>query len=151
MINTVARRPYWVEKQIEMSKYVGKRKHSSQLTQDEIDSLHKRLESVSNWGLTVHTLKRLREKGINATYDDIVSTIFNCEIFEYKIDYNKKSNRCQERVVVRSKVLTNGEYNLNVVYNLSNSFIVTVWLNHIDDRHKTLDWSIYDESMKVFM
>lgn len=144
------RRPEWVEKQLEMSKYIGKRKHRSQLTQQELDSLHGRLQDVTDWGISHHALDRLEKKNIHATYDDIISTIFNCAIIEYKIDYNKKMNRCEERVVVRGLALTNKFYNLNVVYSLTNERVITVWLNHINDNHDTLDWSIYDESMKVF-
>lgn len=140
----------WVEEQLEMSKYIGMRKHRSQLTQLEIGSLQRRLESFDEWGITYHTLDRIEEKGIRATYDDIVSTILNCEIIEYKIDYNGRRNRCEERVVVRGRAITNNYYNLNVVYNITKGDIVTVWLNDISDRHATLDWSIYNEDMKVF-
>ena len=150
MTVTKFKRPKWVETQLEMSKYVGKRKHSSQMSQKELDSLYSRLRSVEKWELTRHALDRIEEKGINATYDDIASTVYHCDIIEYKIDYNARINRCEERVVVRSKAVTNGEYNLNVVYNLHSNKVITVWLNHINDRHATLDWSLYDPDMKVF-
>lgn len=150
MTVTKLKRPKWVETQLEMSKYVGKRKHSSQMSQQELDSLYSRLRSVEKWELTRHALDRIEEKGINATYDDIASTVYHCDIIEYKIDYNVIINRCEERVVVRSKAVTNGEYNLNVVYNLHSNKVITVWLNHINDRHATLDWSLYDPDMKVF-
>lgn len=150
MTVTKLKRPKWVETQLEMSKYVGKRKHSSQMSQKELDSLYSRLRSVEKWELTRHALDRIEEKGINATYDDIASTVYHCDIIEYKIDYNVRINRCEERVVVRSRAVTNGEYNLNVVYNLHSNKVITVWLNHINDRHATLDWSLYDPDMKVF-
>lgn len=140
----------WVAEQLEMSKYIGKRKHRSQLTQQEEDSLHRRLEDVENWKMSSHAFDRLEEKGIKATYDDIVSTILNCDLVEYKIDYDSRINRCEERIVVRGRALTNRFYNLNVVYSVTKERVVTVWLNHINDNHSTLDWSIYDENMKVF-
>lgn len=140
----------WEQTQLEMMKYVGKRKHSSQLTEKEKQSLLRRLRGVKKWDITKHALDRMEEKGIQATYDDIASTVWNCEIIEYKIDYNKVLKRCEERVVLRSKAVTNGEYNLNVVYNLHSKKIITVWLNHINDRHVTLNWSLYDPDMKVF-
>lgn len=150
MTQTLTRRPKWVEKQLEMSKYVGMRKHYTQLTQEEISSIHRRLKDVKSWGVSTHTFDRIEEKGIRATYNDIASTIYNCEILEYKIDYNNRMNRCEERVVVRGKALTNKYYNLNVVYSITTQRVVTVWLNHVNDRHATLDWSIYNEDMKVF-
>jgi len=140
----------FIEKQLQMNKYVGKRKHGSQLKQHEITKLFNRLKDVEQWKFSHHALDRLVEKGINATYDDIVSTIQNSEIIEYKINYNGRVNRCEERVVLRAKAIVNGEYNLNVVYSLATSCIVTVWINHINDNHRTLDWSIYDEKMQVF-
>lgn len=150
MLKTKVRQPKWVEEQLEMSKYIGQRKHSSQLTQQETDFLHDRLKAINEWGISTHALDRLVEKKIRATYDDIVSTIYNCEIIEYKIDYDARINRCEERVVVRGKALTNRYYNLNVVYSLTKKCVVTVWLNHINDRHDTLDWSLYNPNMKVF-
>lgn len=140
----------FVAEQMEMSKYIGRRKHRSQLTQQEIDSISKRLEEVENWNFAGHALERLEEKGIEATREDIISTIYNSTIIEYKIDYNDRRNRCEERVVVRSNAIVNREYNLNVVYNITNQTVITVWNNHINDLHQTLDWSIYDENMKVF-
>lgn len=139
-----------VEKQLEMSKYIGKRKHGSQLQQVEIDSIFKRLKSVDSWGMSTHALDRLVEKGIEATYDDIVSTIHNASLIEYKIDYLDRANRCDERVVLRSNAIVNRMYNLHVVYSLVQNRIVTVWMNKVDDLHDTLKWEIYDENMKVF-
>lgn len=139
-----------VEQQLEMSQYIGRRKHSSQLSEIETDGLFERLKEVENWRIKTHALDRLAEKGIEATYQDIVSTIGYAEMVEYKINYNPLINRCDERVVLRSKAIVNRCYNLNVVYSLSENRIVTVWNNHINDRHDTLDWSIYDADMKVF-
>lgn len=147
MLKTVDR---LVETQMEMSKYIGKRKHSSQLQGFEIESIWKRLKEIKNWRIKTHALDRLEEKGIQATYEDIVSTIYNANIIEYKINYLSLINRCDERVVLRSKAIVNREYNLHVVYSLTEGRVITVWINHVDDHHKTLDWSQYDENMKVF-
>lgn len=150
VVKTKPKTSKWVQKQLEMSKYVGKRKHSSQMTQEEIKSLYSRLRSVKKWELIGHVFDRIKEKGINVTYDDIASTVYHCDIIEYKIDYNARINRCEERVVARSRAVTNGEYNLNVVYNISCNKVVTVWLNHINDFHDTLRWELYSKDMKVF-
>lgn len=140
----------WVQSQSDLSKYVGKRKHGSQMQQEEMSDLWGRLESFDNWNMSVHSLERIASKGIKATYDDIVSTIKNSTIIEYKIDYSASRNRCDERVVLRSNAVVNDKFNLNVVYSITRGAIVTVWINSIDDKHDTLDWSIYDENMKVF-
>jgi hypothetical protein len=133
-----------------MNNYIGKRKHGSQLQQEEANIIWKRLKSFDDWVISNHALDRLEEKGIKATKEDIVSTIGNASIIEYKIDYNEKINRCDERVVLRANAIVNNTYNLNVVYSISRGVVVTVWINHLSDRHSTLDWSIYDENMKVF-
>ena len=150
MIINKTKRPRWVENQIEMSEYVGQRKHSSQMSESEKSLVIEKLKSVKAWFMSGHALDRINEKGINATLDDVISTIYNANIIEYKIDYNSRSNRCDERVVLRSRAIANEEYNLNVVYSITNKSIVTVWLNHVEDKHDTLDWSIYSEGMKVF-
>ncbi len=150
MIILKSGRSKWVEEQLEMSKYIGMRKHRSQFTQLELNSITSRLKSIERWKLCHHALDRMRERQINVTYDDVVSTIHNCKVFEYKIDYHKKTNRCQERVGVLGNAVINHCYNLNVVYNLSNSQIVSAWLTRVDDLHYTLDWSLYNKDMKVF-
>lgn len=139
-----------VRVQLEMGKYNGQRKHVSQLTQQEKDGLYKRLKEVEKWKILSHALDRLEQKNINATNEDIVSTINNSTIIEYKIDYDKRINRYDERVVLRSNAIVNRYYNLNVVYSLTKQQVITVWINDINDFHKTLDWTIYNEDMKVF-
>lgn len=140
-----------VQGQMEMSKYIGKRKHISQLDNLEERLIWKNLKDVKLWSMNGHTLDRLKEKGINATYDDLVSTIDDATIIEYKIDYNKHINRCEERVVLRANSIVNIHYNLNVVYSITTQKIITVWMNDINDRHDTLNWDIYNEDMKVFL
>ena len=150
VVKQISRKPKWVERQIELSDYVGKRKYRSQMTTEEINIIWNKFKKVDVWGISAHALDRLKGKGIEATYDDLVSMIENSEIVEYKIDYEKKINRCEERVVLVSNAIVNGNYRLKVVYNFGRKDIVTVWINHINDHHDTLDWSMYDADMKVF-
>lgn len=133
-----------------LKQYVGKRKHHSHMTEQEKVGLFIRLKSIQKWGIVSHALQRLEEKGIEATYDDIISTIFNSEVIEYRIVHNPVIKGCDERVILRAKAIVNRCYNLNVVYSLTCEKVITVWINHIKDRHKTLDWSLYDPDMKVF-
>lgn len=134
----------------EMSSYLGKRKHASQMNRNEKRILWARLREIKakEWGVKIHALDRIEEKGINATRQDLISTIHNSEIIEYKIDDCRFGY--DERVLVRANALVNGDYNLNVVYSLTTKDVITVWINHIDDKHETLDWAIYDENMIVF-
>ena len=138
----------------DVEKFVGNRKHVSQMSDAEINGLFERLKSVEangkQWNISKHALDRISEKGINATYEDVVSSIHNSTIVEYKIDQAKFGNTPDERVVIRAKSIVNRSYNLNVVYSLTNRKVITVWVNHIKDRHSTLDWSIYNKDMVVF-
>jgi hypothetical protein len=133
-----------------MVDYVGKRKHVSQMNREDKRIIFARLKEVkySQWTIKRHALDRMAEKKIHATKRDLISTIHNCNIIEYKID--DCTSGCDERVLVRAKSVVNSDYNLNVVYSLSNRQIVTVWMNHVEDTHKTLDWSKYDKNMVVF-
>lgn len=135
-----------------MKYYEGKRKHGSQLKPFETTGLWKRLKSVQEWEWTLsdHVFDRLIQKEIRATKQDIVSTVHNASIIEYRIIHSHFHNALDERVILRSKAVVNGHYNLNVVYSLTFNEIITVWINSIDDRHDTLKWEIYDENMKVF-
>ncbi|MDS7057164.1 hypothetical protein NXG04_07680 [Klebsiella pneumoniae] len=135
----------------ELEKYSGMRKHSSQMKKFENTGLMKRLKEVEEWewSLIDHALDRLIEKGIRASKRDVVSTIYNCSIIEYRIVYNRRLRLYEERVILRSKAIVNRNYNLNVVFSLTTKNIVTVWINHKNDRHSTLDWSIYNKNMKV--
>lgn len=137
----------------ELAEYAGRRKHGSQLSKVEENGLWKRLRGIQEWEweMLAHASDRLAQKRIKASRHDIVSTIHNAKIIEYKIDFNKQQKDYDERVVLRSKAVVQGEYNLHAVYSLTNKRIVSVWLNHIDDLHATLDWSIYDKNMKVFV
>lgn len=143
-----------LDRQKAMAKYKNKRIHGSQLKKPQEKRIWKALKSVEEsgktWRIRNHAFDRVKEKGINATYDDMVSTIHNSSIIEYRIFFNSTYNRCEERVVLRSKEVVNRCFNLNVVYSLSANKIITVWLNHINDDHKNLDWSLYDENMRVF-
>jgi hypothetical protein len=137
----------------ELARYAGKRKFHSQLSKFEKAGLWKRIKGVQEWEweLISHALDRLRQKNIRASRHDIISTIHHSNIIEYKIDFNRKIGGYDERVVLRSKAVVQGEWNLHAVYSLTTKSIVSVWLNHVTDFHDTLDWSLYDKNMKVFL
>lgn len=135
----------------ELAVYAGQRKHNSQLSHFEKLALFTRLKEVPFWGMSSHALDRLVEKGIKATREDVISTLNHANIVEYRIfQYEQSVDLYDERVILRSKAKVNGRYNLNVVYSLTNHRIISVWTNHVLDKHSTLDWSIYNKDMKVF-
>jgi hypothetical protein len=141
---------YWEMRQKDLGRFCGNRKHYSQMSDFETKKIDRKLKRFEDWEILKHAKDRLKEKNIGCKYDDIVSTIYNCDIIEYKIDYNKFKECYEERVVVRGRSLVNGSYNLNVVFNITTGSVVTVWVNHVKDNHKTLDFSIYNKRMRVF-
>lgn len=126
----------------------GKKKHYTQMTSEEKKFLFNKLKSVKKWRIGGHALDRMKEKNIEVTYNDIVSTIYNSNIIEYHTV--KLNNFNDRRVLLRSKAITNGEYNLHVVYSITGRRVVSVWLNNIDDLHNTIDMRDYDSDMKIF-
>lgn len=129
----------------------GKRKFGSQLSESEISLIWKKFRDIERWEwmMSGHALDRIKEKGLNATKGDIISMIDFSDIVEYKVSKKCKNMKFDERVVLSSKAVVNGEYNLKVTYSLTDKVIVSAWMNHVDDTHSTLDWSLYDESMKI--
>jgi hypothetical protein len=134
---------------------INKRKHFTQMTKTEKRGLFARLESIPKWGMAGHALDRVKQKGINATYYDIVSIIDYCDIIEYRIaDLAHVLNPdqvCDERMIVRSKSIVNRSYDLSVVFSLTYEKIITVWMNDVDDQHKTINMSVFDPNMEVII
>lgn len=128
---------------------VEKRKHYSQMDIREIDSLYSKLTTVkaNNWRLSPHAEERLVQKGIDASRSKVVDVINHCEVIEYKTVDNGRYT-C-ERIIVRDTTMTNKNYNLNVVFDVTRGVVISVWLNHVRDRHSTLDMLIYDGALQI--
>ena len=128
---------------------VEKRKHYSQMNTSEIKSLYAKLLSVTtkNWRMSYHAEERLVQKRIDASRSRIVDVINHCEIIEYKTVDNGRYT-C-ERVIVRDTKKKKKNYNLNVVFDVTRGVVISVWLNHIKDRHSTLDMLIYDRELQI--
>lgn len=125
----------------------GLKKHYTQMNDKEKNFIFATLKSYKNWGMSGHALDRLVEKGIEATYEDIVSTIHNSMIIEYHVAKFQGVN--DERVLLRSKAIVNKCNNLHVVFSITRGRIVSVWMNHKDDKHSTIDMSDYSKSVKI--
>lgn len=127
--------------------YRGKKKHGTQMSKQEQDYLFSKLKAVRRWKMSEHALERIEAKGINVSYRDVVSTIHNSTIIEYHMARFK--GQPDPRVLLRSKAVVNGKYNVHFVYSLKRREIVSSWLNEVTDVHKTLDWRDYDAKMKI--
>jgi hypothetical protein len=125
----------------------GKKKHYTHMSNEEKEFLFKQLKGVKNWDISYHALERIEKKGIKATYNDIISTIHNANIIEYHL--TKFEDEKDARILLRSKSLVNKCYNLHVVFSVTRQKVVSVWLNHIDDQHKTVDMRDYNKNVRI--
>ena len=128
---------------------VEKRKFVSQMSAKEKLQLHSKLNDVplNNWKLTDHCLDMLDERNIYAFRKDILEVLNHYELIEYKQVHSY--NDMRERIIVRDLNKTVGSYNLNVVFDITNESVISVWLNHFEDRHATLDLGNYDAGLKI--
>jgi hypothetical protein len=125
----------------------GRKKHESQMSNKEKDYLFTKLRGVKRWGMSTHAVDRITEKGIEVSYNDVVSTIHNSTIIEYHLA--KYQDEKDVRVLLRSNARVNRDYNLHVVFSITRGRVVSVWMNHKDDFHATLDMRDYDKNVKI--
>lgn len=133
---------------------VNQRKHVDQMTTKEKKNIKKRLKSNLKWSVNNHTRERISEKNIGVTIPKIISQLKDCKIIEYKINKLKLKGDYiyDERVLVRGNevvIRKNEKYQLNVVVSLTTKSLVTVWLNHVEDTHVTLNWDLYNGNMVI--
>lgn len=130
----------------------GRKKYFTQMSRPEVSYLFTKLKAVKKWVVSDHALDRITEKGIKVTYADLVSTVHNATIIEYhvaKCTLQDGEKIDDQRVLLRSKAMVNINYNLHVVYSLTRKRIVSVWMNHKNDKHKNLDMRDYDKNLKI--
>ena len=120
-----------------------KRKHCSQMVEDELALVSKKVKacSLEDWRVSGHLMNRMVEKGISPL--EIAEAIVSFSVIEYKL-YNEG----EERVLIRGKASHKG-YQICVVLNVSDGVIVTVWKNHIKDNHSTIKMSEYDAHLII--
>jgi hypothetical protein len=116
------------------------RKHLSQMSKSEIGHLFKTLGSVNNWRFSKHALERMDERG--AVRDNIVNIALGGELIEYHL----KDNR--SRVLMRSNAVFHN-YVACVVFELKTSRVITVYWNHKDDYHRTINMKAYSGDLDI--
>lgn len=141
-----------MSKEKEMMKYGGMRIHKTMMSSYQIEKLEERVKEVSlnKWWMSRYSEERLYSRGFDFSTEKVASMFSDCEIIEYKIDVHKSKGTFQERLVLRTREEF-GNLNLVFVVSLTNNCIVTVWFNHKDDNHETINMSLYNPKMKVFV
>jgi hypothetical protein len=102
------------------------------MTSVERTEIHNKLKD-KQFSITPHTIKRQKEKVI--TDDEIQRAINDCKIIEY---HYKDGNR----VLIRGRK-SESKYNICVVLDLDNNYVVTAYDNKATDNHYNLDTSKY--------
>jgi len=116
-----------------------KRKHISQMSYKEQEAL---IELINNtiFSFCDYCLYKMKKRKIKRK--QVVKAIKN----GYLIEYHFKDN--SHRVLLRSRPNNNRKC-VCVVLDLTKRNIVTTYYNHFNDRHTTLNQSIYDENLDI--
>lgn len=128
---------------------IEKKKHVSQMEPPEKVKLHNKLNNImsNNWDLSNHCLEKLNDRKIYVFRKDILEVLNHYELIEYKTITTDREVR--ERIIVRDLNKTNGKYNLHVVFDITRMCVISVWLNHCKDRHKSINMSVYDSRLEI--
>lgn len=110
------------------------RKHRSQSTSREIESMERMAHAIRNWNLTDHARERASERG--CSQDSILVTLREGIFIEAHQDAPSDL-----RAVYRHDI--DPWRSCVVVVSLTRRVVVSAWVNATDDNHNTLDLRPY--------
>ena len=125
------------------------RKLHTQMTSQEKAYLTNKVNKVNRLVPTRHSQEKMDMLDISLDYiAEILHTIKPSQVVEYNTGRGNES-----RVLVKdNRVMTtdtgkkvNGKY----VIDIKTGKLVTVWINGVNDTHKTIDMSLYDKDLKI--
>lgn len=127
------------------------RKHVSQMSVQEKNKAREMFKKVKTWRIFDHVNHRIREKEYSITVDDVLQIMHEGDIIEYEQKYYIETGNVSHLLLLQTiRERENGESDImHMVFDMTDEGIVSVWLNHIDDRHYTLDMGIYSKGLKV--
>lgn len=123
------------------------------MTEQEVHLLKEKVRQYYRWEklhLSHHAKERMRKRRIYKK--QIRKTLENYNVIEYhEKDFEKRGKHfTDKRVVVRSKNFFGHKHRqVVVVYSLTRNVVITVWDCDINDKHETLDMTIYNEDMQI--
>lgn len=121
------------------------RKHCSQMSDGEIKTVLNFAKKIpkQEWGFNGYTFNRIQERG--GTKDYVLNALQNGELIEYHLKENKS------RILVRGTqpISEYHRYVPCVVFELKTKTVITVYWNHVDDNHRTINMKPYDENLNV--
>lgn len=138
-----------VEK-VELGRFSYKkvRKHVSQMSSNEKNTLRKMFKKVKHWEIIDHVNERIVQKQYKITTDDVLEVMTHGEIIEYEQKIYLEDNKLSELLVL-SIVRERCDDRLHLVFDITDNKIITLWINNLHDNHSTLDMGIYSKGLKV--
>ncbi len=141
-----------------------RKKHVSQMTEDEIRFLVKKIKRVDPQKIRASAHLIEKAKQIDFRIEDISRMLQANNIEKYIIEYNETlvyDGTLDRRVLLRNVDSTNITFcgdnrkpfvapaNMCFVISLISHRIITVYWNMDCDKHKTIDWGRYDNTLKI--
>lgn len=128
------------------------KRHIKQMNAKERDFLNNKIrpDMIKNFNinkaLTYHSYSRFQRKfPVPLTKEEIIEAINTGDFIEYKKIY-ENNILIDKRVVLRKNMKNDSDYDLVLVYSLMKNKIITVWDNHKDDLHRTLNLNKYSRT-----
>lgn len=117
----------------------SRRKHVSQMSDEELQYLQNLIQG-KDWHASYHVQDRMYERG--GKIQDIFEVINTGNIVEYHLKDH------------RSRVLLRGvkpflDHVPCVVVEILSSQVITLYWNHKDDHHRTIDMRMYDRYLNI--
>lgn len=138
-----------VEK-VELGRFSYKkvRKHVSQMSLNEKNTLRKMFKKVKHWEIIEHVNERIVQKQYKITTDDVLEVMIHGEIVEYEQKIYLEDGKLSELLVL-SSIRERCNDRVHLVFDITDNKIITIWINNLHDNHSTLDMGIYSKGLKV--
>ena len=126
------------------------RKYYKQMTPLEIEYLVKRVNQITHVNLCDHAWDKVNYLDIDLF--ELKEFLGNIKA-ENIIEYNTGKYHNEQRVILKDyrpiKADDGSLVNFTYVIEIDKEMLITCWMNNIDDKHTTLDMSIYNKNLKI--
>ena len=128
---------------------VDSKKAKSMLTKSERKFISKAINNAKVTKISKHATKRGSERSIPITKEEFLNELNWGNLLEVQ-HYNDGSVRFLFRGSHIHKNTPKGNANIVFVYIPKTGEIRSCWFNNVNDKHATLDMSVYDENANIF-
>ena len=137
------------------------KKHYTQMTERDINILYAELYNIKKLKKSSHLIEKIENNEVTLRMKDVYKSLHHPNIknniIEYNETYRERENRIVQRVLIRLLPIRNLKIaNVGVVpcytyvvIDLTTKQIITSYLNHVEDNHKSIDMSRYKGNMVV--